>query len=65
LKPLPNSVTQGAKGPTSQQCYQLDYERTRERAGSYVQQTNNYLHRNPENCSGWNHDLVLDFYEQN
>jgi hypothetical protein len=62
LKPLPNFI---AKGPTSQQCYQLDFQRNFERAGSYEQKTNNYIHRNPENCSGFNHDLILDFYKQN
>lgn len=51
-----------AAGPTSQQCYEVDWARGLERAGSYAQRTNNYLHGTPENCSAPNHDLLLDFY---
>lgn len=51
-----------AMGPTSQQCYQVDWARGLERAGSYAQRTNNYRHGYPDSCSAPNHDLVLDFY---
>lgn len=51
-----------ANGPTSQKCYQVDYARGLERAGSYAQRTNNYRHGYPDSCSAPNHDLVLDFY---
>jgi hypothetical protein len=52
-----------AMGPTSQQCYQVDYARTLERGGMYAQRTNNYKHGTPESCSAPNHDLILDFYQ--
>ena len=52
-----------ASGPTSQQCYTVDYSRTLERGGSYAQRTNNYRHGNAESCSAPNHDLILDFYQ--
>lgn len=52
-----------ASGPTSQQCYQVDYARTLERGGMYAQRTNNYKHGTPESCSAPNHDLILDFYQ--
>lgn len=51
-----------AAGPTAQQCWKQDYKRVFERS-SYAQRTNNYKHGNAESCSGWNHDLVLDFYK--
>jgi len=50
-------------GPTSQRCYQTDASRTLEKAGSYMQVTNNFKHGYPDSCSSWNHDLVLDFYK--
>jgi hypothetical protein len=53
-----------AIGPTSQQCYQVDYQRALERGGSYAQRTNNYIHGYPDSCSAPNHDLVLDFYKE-
>lgn len=52
-----------AMGPTSQQCYEVDWTRGLERAGSYAQRTNNYKHGPPESCSAPNHDLILDFYK--
>lgn len=51
-----------AKGPTAEQCYKMDYKRSLERAGSYGQRTNNYVHKYPDSCSAWNHDLILNFY---
>jgi hypothetical protein len=53
-----------ARGPTSQSCYGVDYQRALERAGSYAQRTNNYIHGYPDSCSAPNHDLVLDFYKE-
>lgn len=67
--PVINQLTKSggliAAGPTSQQCYQKDYARTLERAGSYAQRTNNYRHADGESCSAPNHDLILDFYKPN
>lgn len=53
-----------AMGPTSQQCYEVDWARGLERAGSYAQRTNNYIHGYPDSCSAPNHDLILDFYKE-
>jgi hypothetical protein len=50
-------------GPTAQQCWNKDYTRSLERAGSFAQRTNNYQHGNAESCSAWNHDLILGFYK--
>lgn len=50
-------------GPTAQRCWNKDYGRSLERAGSFAQRTNNYQHGNAESCSAWNHDLILDFYK--
>lgn len=52
-----------AGGPTSQECYHVDWARGLERAGSYAQRTNNYIHGNPESCSAPRHELMLDFYK--
>ncbi len=51
-----------AIGPTSHQCFKVDWTRNQERAGSYAQGTNNFKRNYPDSCSSWNHDLVLDFY---
>lgn len=53
-----------AKGPTSSQCFKVDWARfNKERAGSYNQVTNNYKRSYPDSCDSWNHDLVLNFYK--
>jgi hypothetical protein len=54
-----------ANGPTSQQCYEVDWSRGLEPGGSYAQRTNNYKQNYPDSCSAPNHDLVLDFYKPN
>ena len=51
-----------AVGPTSEKCYSQDYKTTLE-LSSYAQRTNNYMHKNPENCGAKNHDLILGFYK--
>lgn len=51
-----------AIGPTSEQCYNVDWSRGLEPGGSYAQRTNNYKQNYPDSCSAPNHDLVLDFY---
>jgi hypothetical protein len=53
-----------AGGPTSQKCYQVDWARGLERAGSYAQRTNNYIHGYPDSCSAPYHELILNFYEE-
>lgn len=53
-----------AGGPTSQECYGVDYQRALERAGSYAQRTNNYPRGYPDSCSAPYHELVLNFYKE-
>lgn len=53
-----------AGGPTSQKCYEVDWARGLERAGSYAQRTNNYIHGYPDSCSAPYHELVLNFYKE-
>lgn len=53
-----------AGGPTAQKCFDVDWARGLERAGSYAQRTNNYIHGYPDSCSAPNHDLILNFYEE-
>jgi len=60
LKPV---VAPCPVGPTAQQCWNKDYTRSLERAGSFAQRTNNYQHGNAESCTALNHDLILDFYK--
>ncbi len=52
-----------AIGPTSQKCYEVDWKRNLERAGSYAQRTNNFPHASTDSCSAPNHDLILDIYK--
>jgi hypothetical protein len=60
LKPKPEPRVAG--GPTAQQCYDTDYMRTLERAGSYAQRTNNYRMKYPDSCSAPYHELILNYY---
>jgi hypothetical protein len=53
-----------AGGPTAQKCYQVDWARGLERAGSYAQRTNNYIHGYPDSCSAPYHELILNFYQE-
>ena len=58
-KPSP----QIAAGPTSEQCYKTDYQRTLSLEPSFRQMTNNYKHKNGESCSAPNHDLIMGIYQ--
>ena len=58
-KPFP----QVAAGPTSEQCYKLDYQTSLSLQPSFRQMTNNYKHKNGESCSAPNHDLILGIYQ--
>lgn len=57
-KPFP----QIAKGPTAEECYNVDYQASLALQPSYSQMTNNYKHKNGESCSALNHDLILGIY---
>ena len=59
LKPSP----QVAAGPTSEQCYKVDYQASLSLLPSFRQMTNNYKHKNGESCSAPNHDLILGLYQ--
>lgn len=52
-----------ASGPTSAECYGIDYTRSLEKTRTFSQLTNNYKRKTSESCSAPNHDLILDFYE--
>jgi len=54
---------QVAAGPTSEQCYKVDYQTSLSLQPSFRQMTNNYKHKNGESCSAPNHDLILGIYQ--
>jgi hypothetical protein len=49
--------------PTSQECYDADFQKRLERTGNFRQLTNNYKRGVPDSCSSPNHDLLLSFYK--
>lgn len=63
---LPNGIpgVRSPIGPTSEQCYGLDFAKKLELGGTYRQSTNNYKHNSPESCSAPDHDMVLTFYNK-
>ena len=48
---------------SSRSCYATDFVQTMEKTGNFRQMTNNYKRNYPDNCSGWNQDLTLNFYQ--
>jgi hypothetical protein len=48
--------------PTSQRCYESDFQTRLERGGTYRQLTNNYKRAAPDSCSGPLHEFVLSYY---
>lgn len=63
LLPLPTKpFPQVASGPTSEQCYKVDYQNSISVEPNFGQMTNNYKHKNGESCSAPNHDLILGIY---
>jgi hypothetical protein len=62
---LLNGVLPPAKkkvAPTSQRCYESDFQSRLERGGNYRQLTNNYRRGAPDSCSGPLHEFVLAYY---
>jgi hypothetical protein len=57
---LPLSTTKIA--PTSQRCYESDFQPRLEKGGNYRQLTNNYKRAAPDSCSGPLHEFVLSYY---
>ena len=49
--------------PTSQRCYEADFQTRIEKTGDYRQLTNNYKRGTPDSCSSPLHEYVLSFYE--
>jgi hypothetical protein len=48
--------------PTSQRCYEADFQSRLEKGGNYRQLTNNYKRAAPDSCSGPLHEFVLAYY---
>ena len=48
--------------PTSQRCYESDFQPRLEKGGNYRQLTNNYKRAAPDSCSGPLHEFVLSYY---
>ena len=49
--------------PTSQRCYEADFQTRIEKTGDYRQLTNNYKRGTPDSCSSLSHEYVLSFYK--
>lgn len=49
--------------PTSQRCYEADFQPRLEKGGNYRQLTNNYKRAAPDSCSGPLHEFVLSYYK--
>jgi hypothetical protein len=47
--------------PTSQRCYEADFQPRLEKGGDYRQLTNNYKRAAPDSCSGPLHEFVLSY----
>ena len=48
--------------PSSQRCYEADFQPRIEKTGNYRQLTNNYKRGAPDSCSSPLHEFVLSFY---
>jgi len=59
LKPYSGTIV----SPTSERCYDADFQTRLEHTGNFRQMTNNYKRGVPDSCSAPNHDLVLSFYD--
>ena len=49
--------------PTSQRCYEADFQPRLEKTGNFRQLTNNYKRAAPDSCSAPLHETVLSFYK--
>jgi len=49
--------------PTSQRCWEEDFQKRLEKGGSLKQMTNNYKRAVPDSCSAPLHDLTTTFYK--
>ena len=49
--------------PTSERCYQSDFQSRIEKTGNFRQLTNNYKRGEPDSCSSPLHEFVLSYYK--
>lgn len=59
---LPSFVGK-SPSPTSEACYNADFQNRLNRTGNFRQWTNNYKRGVPDSCSAPQHDLLLSFYK--
>lgn len=52
-----------APRPSSQACYELDFQKRLEKTGNYKQLTNNYKRGTPDSCSEPLHEMTLSYYD--
>jgi hypothetical protein len=52
-----------APRPTSQVCYDTDFQKRLEKTGNYRQLTNNYKRGTPDSCSEPLHEMTLSYYD--
>lgn len=52
-----------APRPTSQTCYDTDFQKRLEKTGNYRQLTNNYKRGTPDSCSEALHEMTLSYYD--
>jgi tRNA splicing ligase len=52
-----------APRPTSQTCYETDFQKRLEKTGNYRQLTNNYKRATPDSCSEPLHEMTLAYYD--
>ena len=55
-------LSSNRSSPTSQRCYDADFQPRIEKTGNYRQLTNNYRRGYPDSCSSPLHEFVLSFY---
>ena len=52
-----------APRPSSETCYETDFQKRLEKTGNYKQMTNNYKRGTPDSCSQPLHEMTLSFYD--
>ena len=52
-----------APRPSSQTCYETDFQKRLEKTGNYKQLTNNYKRGTPDSCSEPLHEMTLSYYD--
>jgi len=55
-------LSSNRSSPTSQRCYDADFQPRIEKTGNFRQLTNNYKRAVPDSCSSPLHEFVLSFY---